>query len=79
MQFILTLLISVRGEKLLKDGFALSFTGRAGWFDRLTSKVREAWPGWARGPWTGVSGVSCERQQLRKGERKGNPGTLVAI
>lgn len=37
MQFILTLLISVRGRKLLKDGFALSFTGRAGWFDRLRS------------------------------------------
>ena len=41
MQFILTLLISVRGRKLLKDGFALSFTGRAGWFNRLRSKVRE--------------------------------------
>lgn len=39
MQFILTLLISVRGIKLLKDGFALSFMGRAGWFDRLRSKV----------------------------------------
>lgn len=62
MQFILTLLISVRGGKLLKDGFALSFSGRAGWFDRLTSKVREAWPGWAQGPRTGASGVSCECQ-----------------
>lgn len=78
MQFILTLLISVRGGKLLKDGFALSFTGRAGCFDRLTSKVRETWPGWAQGPWTGMSGVSCECRWLKKGERKVNPETLTA-
>lgn len=70
MQFILTLLISVRGGKLLKDGFALSFTGRAGGFDRLTSKVREAWPGRARGPRTGMSVVSCACQRLRKGRER---------
>lgn len=67
-----------QGRKLLKDGFALSFTGRAGWFDRLTSKVGEAWPEWVQGPWTGVSGVSCKCQQLRMGERKEKPGTLTA-
>lgn len=70
MQFILTLLISVRGEKLLKDGFASSFTGSAGWFDRHTSKVREAWPRWAQGPWTSVSGVPCESQRLRQGRER---------
>lgn len=67
MQFILTLLISVRGRKLLKDGSALSFTGRAGWFDRLARKVREARPGQAQGPWTGVFLVSVK--DWARGER----------
>lgn len=65
MQFILTLLISVRGRKLLKDGSALSFTGRAGWFDRLASKSQggPAWAGSRSLDW----GVSCECQRLGKG------------
>lgn len=44
MQFILTLLISVRGRKLLKDGFDMSFSGKEDWFDRHASS-QEAWPG----------------------------------
>lgn len=46
MQFILTLLISVRGRKPLKDGSDLSFSGKeAGLTDTQVKSGALAWPG----------------------------------
>lgn len=55
MQFILTLLISVRGRGLLKDSSDVSFFGGRGWADRHR-RSQEAWPGGARGPRGGWAG-----------------------
>lgn len=52
MQFILTLLISVRGSKLLKDGSDLSFAGRGGRFDRYAAEPGAlAWLAPVPRPW----------------------------
>lgn len=56
MQFILTLLISVRGRKPLKDGSDLSFSGKEAGLTDKHRRSREARPGRAHGPvfWLGA-------------------------
>ena len=55
MQFILTLLISVRGRKLLKDGSDLSFSGKeAGLTDTPARPGGPGWTGWRSWVWLGV-------------------------
>lgn len=55
MQFILTLLISVRGGKLLKDGCDLSFSGKeAGLTDTQPKSGGPAWMGSRPRVWLGV-------------------------
>lgn len=75
MQFILTLLISVRGRKLLKDGFDMSFSGKEDWFDRHTSS-QEAWPGEAQGPQIPVGCVLLCLGSMRKGKERRIPEPL---
>lgn len=79
MQFILTLLISVRGSKLLKDGFNLSFAGRGGWFDRHTSRVGKPGLDSARCPHPGDPWplfIIVKAVCMRTGERRLKPASL---
>lgn len=50
MQFILTLLISVRGRKPLKDGSDLSFSGKDAGLTDTHRQSQKPWPGQACGP-----------------------------
>lgn len=66
MQFILTLLISVRGRKLRKDGSDLSYSEKAVCFDRRVSCVWRPQPAWTQGPgtemlgWLGTQPMPCQ-------------------
>ena len=70
MQFILTLLISVRGRKLLKDGSDLSFSEKeAGLTD---TPARPGGPGWTSSrPWVWL-GVLDESRMDREGKERLN-------
>ena len=70
MQFILTLLISVRGRKLLKDGSDLSFSGKEA--SLTDTPARPGGPGWTGSrSWVGL-GVLDESRKDGEGKERLN-------
>jgi hypothetical protein len=78
MQFILTLLISVRGRKLLKDGFDLSFAEEVGLTDTQASSGGPTWTG-SRPLDLGGECVCCECRVDGEGKREKKHRATVSV